>query len=288
MSTQNYLTPSEITEATIQTGIKKSKMTIVNMVLLGILAGAFIAFAAEGSNMAAFNLFAKPETYGLGKVLAGAVFGTGLMLVLIAGGELFTGNTMILAGVLDKKVSIKGMLKNWFFVYIGNFIGSIFITYMMYKSGLFSSGENMLGGVTIKIAAYKVGLTFMQAFFLGIMCNWLVCLAVWMAYGAKDMTGKIFAIFFPIWLFITSGFEHSVANMYYIPAGIMAKDNKELADAAAVLGVTPEKLSHLNWDMFFTHNLIPVTLGNIVGGGIFVAAVYWFIYIRSNKGCIDK
>ena len=288
MSTQNYLTPSEITEATIQTGIKKSKMTIVNMVILGILAGAFIAFAAEGSNMAAFNLFAKPETYGLGKVLAGAVFGTGLMLVLIAGGELFTGNTMIIAGVLEKKVSIKAMLKNWFFVYVGNFIGSIFIAYMMNKSGLFSSGDNMLGAVTIKIAAYRVGLTFMQAFFLGIMCNWLVCLGVWMAYGAKDMTGKIFAIFFPIWLFITSGFEHSVANMYYIPAGIMAKDNKALADAAAVLGVTPEKLSHLNWDMFFTHNLIPVTLGNIVGGGIFVAAVYWYVYIRSNKGCISK
>jgi len=288
MSTQNYLTPSEITEATIQTGIKKSKMTIVNMVILGILAGAFIAFAAEGSNMAAFNLFAKPETYGLGKVLAGAVFGTGLMLVLIAGGELFTGNTMIIASVLEKKVSIKAMLKNWFFVYVGNFIGSIFIAYMMNKSGLFSSGDNMLGAVTIKIAAYKVGLTFMQAFFLGIMCNWLVCLGVWMAYGAKDMTGKIFAIFFPIWLFITSGFEHSVANMYYIPAGIMAKDNKTLADAAAVLGVTPEKLSHLNWDMFFTHNLIPVTLGNIVGGGIFVAAVYWYVYIGSNKGCISK
>lgn len=283
MSTQNYLTPAEITEATIQTGIKKSKMTIVNMIILGILAGAFIAFAAEGSNMASFNLLAKPETYGLGKALAGAVFGTGLMMVLIAGGELFTGNTMIIAGVLEKKVSIKAMLKNWFFVYVGNFIGSIFIVYMMNQSGLFSSGDSMLGAVTIKIAAYKVGLTFTQAFFLGIMCNWLVCLAVWMAYGSKDMAGKILAIFFPIWLFITSGFEHSVANMYYIPAGILAKGNKTLVDAAATLGVTPEKLNHLNWEAFFTKNLIPVTLGNIVGGGIFVAAVYWFVYIRSSK-----
>lgn len=288
MSTQNYLTPPEITEATIQTGIKKSKMTSLNMIILGILAGAFIAFAAEGSNMASFNLLAKPETYGLGKVLAGAVFGTGLMLVLIAGGELFTGNTMMIAGVLEKKVSIKAMLKNWFFVYVGNFIGSIFIVYMMNQSGLFSSGDSMLGAVTIKIAAYKVGLTFSQAFFLGIMCNWLVCLAVWMAYGAKDMTGKIFAIFFPIWLFITSGFEHSVANMYYIPAGIMAKGNKTLTDAAAVLGVTPEKLNHLNWETFFINNLIPVTLGNIVGGGIFVAAVYWFVYIRSGKSWSRK
>jgi formate transporter len=288
MSTQNYLTPPEITEATIQTGIKKSKMTILNMIILGILAGAFIAFATEGSNMASFNLLAKPETYGLGKVLAGAVFGTGLMLVLIAGGELFTGNTMMIAGVLEKKVGIKAMLKNWFFVYVGNFIGSILIVYMMNQSGLFSSGDSMLGAVTIKIAAYKVGLTFIQALFLGIMCNWLVCLAVWMAYGAKDMTGKIFAIFFPIWLFITSGFEHSVANMYYIPAGIMAKGNKTLTDAAAVLGVTSEKLNHLNWETFFVNNLIPVTLGNIIGGGIFVAAVYWFVYIRSGKSWSKK
>lgn len=287
MSTKNYLTPPEITEVTIQTGIKKSKTTIVNMLILGILAGAFIAFAAEGSNMAAFNLFAKAETYGLGKVLAGAVFGTGLMLVLIAGGELFTGNTMILVGVLDKKVSIKAMLKNWFFVYVGNFIGSIFIAYMINESGLFSSGDSMLGAVTIKIAAYKVGLTFTQGLFLGIMCNWLVCLAVWMAYGAKDMTGKILAIFFPIWLFITSGFEHCVANMYYIPAGILAKNNESLTDAAAVLGVTPEKLNHLNWETFFTGNLIPVTLGNIIGGGVFVGAAYWYVYIRNSKS-LDK
>jgi formate/nitrite transporter len=283
MKTQNYLTPQEIAEATVQTGVKKSQMSISNMLLLGVLAGAFIAFAAEGSNMAAFNLFAKPETYGLGKVLAGSIFGTGLMLVIIAGGELFTGNTMMLAGVLDRKVSPWAMLRNWFFVYLGNFIGSIFIAYMMNQSGLFSSGASMLGGVTIKIAAYKVGLTFTQAFFLGIMCNWLVCLAVWMAYGAKDMAGKILAIFFPIWLFITSGFEHSIANMYYIPAGIMAKNNKAFADAAAMLGVTPGKLAHLNWETFFVNNLVPVTLGNIVGGGIFVASVYWFAFIKNSK-----
>ncbi|NLZ35353.1 MAG: formate/nitrite transporter family protein, partial [Clostridiales bacterium] len=247
MSTKNYLTPSEITEATIETAIKKTKNSKINMLILGILAGAFIAFAAEGSNMASFNLIAKAETYGLGKVLAGAIFGTGLMLVLIAGGELFTGNTLIIAGVLDKKVSLKSMLKNWFFVYLGNFIGSILIAYMMNKSGLFTSGDNMLGAVTIKIAAYKVGLTFTEGLFLGIMCNWLVCLAVWMSYGAKDMAGKILAIFFPIWLFITSGFEHSIANMYYIPAGIMAKGNIALTEAASLLGVTAEKLNHLNW-----------------------------------------
>jgi len=180
------------------------------------------------------------------------------------------------------------MLKNWFFVFLGNFVGSIFIAYMMNASGLFTSGANVLGAVTIKIAAYKVSLTFTQAFFLGIMCNWLVCLAVWMAYGAKDMTGKIFAVFFSIWLFITSGFEHSIANMYYIPAGILAKSNKAFVEAAAVLGVTPEKLNHLNWVSLFTKNLLPVTLGNIVGGGIFVAAVYWYVYIRNTKNIEKK
>lgn len=115
------------------------------------------------------------------------------------------------------------------------------------------------------------------------MCNWLVCLAVWMAYGAKDMAGKILAVFFPVWLFITSGFEHSVANMYYIPAGIMAKASGAYTKSAALLGVTPLKLSHLNWESFFIKNLFPVTLGNIVGGGIFVAAVYWYVYIKGQR-----
>lgn len=272
--------PAEIAAATIQNGIKKTRLPAARQFILGILAGAFIAFASEGSNMAAFNLFAKPETYGLGKAMAGAIFGTGLMLVLVAGGELFTGNTMIIAGILDGKVKLAAMLKNWFFVYIGNFVGSVLIAYMMVQSGLFSSGANMLGAMTIKIAVYKTGLHFMPAFYLGIMCNWLVCLAVWMATGAKDITGKLLAVFFPIWLFITSGFEHSIANMYYIPAGILAKANPAWAAEALGHGVTAEQLAHLNWSTFVVNNLVPVTLGNIVGGGLFVAAVYWFVYIK--------
>ena len=283
MNERSYLTPAEIAEYTIDTGIKKTKQTALNLFILGVLAGAFIAFAAEGSNMAAYNLFAKPETYGLGKALAGAIFGTGLMLVLVAGGELFTGNTMIIAAILEKKVTAGAMLKNWFLVYFGNFLGAVLIAYMMNKSGLYSSSAGLLGGMTIKIASYKVGLTFMQAFYLGIMCNWLVCLAVWMCYGAKDVAGKLLAVLFPIWLFITSGFEHSVANMYYIPAGIMAKCTKSFADSAMTLGVTAEKLANLNWGSFIVNNLVPVTLGNIVGGGIFVAAVYWFVYIRKKE-----
>ncbi|MGH4138641.1 formate/nitrite transporter family protein [Clostridium sp.] len=273
------LTPKEIATYTEQAGIKKTSMKASTSLILSILAGAFIAFASEGSNMAAFNLFAKPETYGLGKCIAGAIFGTGLMLVVIAGGELFTGNTLIIISVLKGKVKWTKMFKNWSIVYLGNFIGSIFIAFMMVQSGLFNSGANGLGGATIKIAAYKVGLSFMPALYLGIMCNWLVCLAVWMSYGSKTMVGKIFAVFFPIWLFITSGFEHSVANMYYIPAGIMAKTNEAWLAASHV---TPEKLAGLNWGTFVTKNLIPVTIGNIIGGAIFVGTVYWFAYLKDS------
>ena len=274
------MTPKEIVTATIETGIKKVKTKPLNQFILGILAGAFIAFASEGSNMAAFNLFAKPETYGLGKAIAGVVFATGLMLVIIAGGELFTGNTLITIGVLEKKIKLKDMLSNWFFVYLGNFVGAVFIAYMMNMSGLFNSGDNMLGGITLKIAAYKTHLTFSQAFYLGIMCNWLVCIAVWMSYGAKDIIGKCFAIFFPISLFITSGFEHSIANMYYIPAGILAKSNASWVEAS---GLTAEKLANLNWNTFITKNLVPVTIGNIVGGVILVAGVYWFTYYKNSE-----
>ncbi len=275
-----YLSPREIAESTVQTGINKVKLSPLNQLILGILAGAFIAFAAEGSNMAAFNLFANSDTYGLGKVLAGAVFGVGLMLVIIADGELFTGNTLIVLSVLEKQVKIKDMLRNWTIVYIGNLIGSVLIAYMMARSGLFNSGANMLGAVTIKIAVYKVELSFLSAFYLGIMCNWLVCLAVWISYSAKDITGKILGVFFPIWLFVTSGFEHSIANMYYIPAGIMAKAN---ANWTAASGLSIEKLNGLNWGTFIINNLIPVTLGNIVGGAFFVAGLYWMAYLKKKN-----
>lgn len=272
------LKPAEILDYTIETAVGKANGSFLKLLVLGIMAGAFIAFAAEGSNMAAFNLFYQPETYGLGKALAGSIFGTGLMLVVLCGGELFTGNTLILTAVCEKRVKVTQMLRNWVIVYIGNLIGSLFIAFMMYQSGLFTSGADVLGAVTIKIAAYKTGLTFTQAFFLGIMCNWLVCLAVWLSYGADTMAGKILGIFFPIWLFITSGFEHSVANMYYIPAGIMAKANASFAELSHV---SAEALAQLNWGSFFIDNLIPVTLGNIVGGGIFVGMAYWFVYKKA-------
>ena len=236
------------------------------------MAGAFIAFSAHGSNMASYNLFANPDTYGLGRALAGAVFGAGLMMILLGGGELFTGNSLIIVGVLDRRVKIRQMLLNWLLVYIGNFAGSLVIAWMVCQSGLLNSSGGLLGGITIKIAANKTYLPFHSAFFMGIMCNWLVCLAVWVSSGARDTTGKVLSIFFIVGLFVISGFEHSIANMYYIPAGILAKQNQlwlKISNTSAA------QLDSLNWINFFVKNLLPVTLGNIIGGSGIVGFLYW-------------
>ncbi|MDR1855966.1 MAG: formate/nitrite transporter family protein [Desulfovibrio sp.] len=270
-------TPGEICQFVSDLGVKKAAASASYLILLGVLAGAFIAFAAQGSNMAAFNLLADPGTYGLGRCLAGTVFPTGLMLVLLAGGELFTGNTLMAVTLVQGRISFGAMLRNWGYVYLGNFLGSVLLAHMIVSSGLLGSGGGLLGGVTVKIASGKVSYSFVAAFYLGILCNWLVCLAVWLCFGAGDMAGKILGVFCPIWLFITSGFEHSVANMYYVPAGIMAKST---AAWAAASGLTPEKLDALTWGAFIWKNLLPVTLGNIVGGSIFVGMAYWFAYLR--------
>ncbi|KPU43378.1 putative formate transporter 1 [Oxobacter pfennigii] len=279
-----FYTPQEITKNYVESGHKRATLSSKKLILLGILAGAFIAFAAEGSNQAIHTI----ESVGIGKALAGALFSTGLMMVIMAGGELFTGNCLIIISCAEGRTRWRDMAKNLFFVYIGNFIGSVLIAYLIFKSGQLGFSGGLLGGYTIKTATYKTGLTFTNAFILGILCNWLVCIAVWMASAAKDITGKVFAIFFPIWLFITSGFEHSIANMYYIPAGIMAKSNPAFVEQAIKLGVSPEKIAALNWGTFITKNLIPVTLGNIVGGAVCVGLAYWFIYSHKSVNLVEE
>jgi len=275
-------TGGEIFEVSVGVAKAKAASGAGKLIILGILAGAFIALAAQGSNMAAFNLLASGDTYGLGKALAGAVFTVGLMLVVIAGAELFTGNTLMIGGVVRREITLGAMLRNWVIVYASNLVGALLITCMIHWSGLLHSGGDLLGAVTIKIAAGKTALPFESAFVLGILCNWLVCLAVWMAFATTSMTGKIFAIFFPIWLFVTSGFEHSVANMYYIPAGIIASGTDAFVEAAQKIGLTDAALDNLNWHGFFINNLIPVTLGNIVGGCLFVSLAYYLAYKKKG------
>lgn len=277
---KGYLTPMEISKEYVEIGMTKARSPILRVLILSILAGAFIAFAAEGSNTAIHGI----SDIGLQKTLAGVLFATGLMMVVIAGAELFTGNTLIIISCVSGKTTWNEMLKNWSLVYGGNFIGSMIIVILISQSGQLNFSNGLLGAFTLKVAAGKTALTFIQAFSLGILCNWLVCLAVWMASGAKDIVGKVFAIFFPILLFITSGFEHSVANMYYIPAGILAKANPQYVKLAMEqYGVSAAKIDHLNWLSFVTDNLIPVTLGNIVGGAIFVGVFYWVGYQYEMK-----
>jgi len=264
----------ELVEFSSETAIKKAESSTIRLVVLGILAGAYIAFAAQGSTMAAYNLLADPSTYGLGRALTGAVFSVGLMLCVIAGAELFTGNTLMAGAVAQRRIGLGGMLRNWGIVYVANFVGSILLVCMIATSGLWHASGDLLGAVTIKIAAGKTALAFDSAFVLGIMCNWLVCLAVWMAWSSESVGGKFAGIFFPIWLFVTSGFEHSIANMYYIPAGIVAKSVPEYAAKALEIGVSPGAIEGLNWFSFAVHNLVPVTLGNIVGGAFFVSLMY--------------
>lgn len=274
----------ELLDTMYETSAAKAGASWIRLAVLGILAGAFIAFAAEGSTMAAFNLLSENAAYGLGRTLAGAVFSVGLMLVVVAGAELFTGNTMMAGALAHRNISFGGMLRNWGIVYAANMAGSLLIVCMMNSSGLWHSSGELLGAVVIKIAAGKTALGFESAFVLGIMCNWLVCLGVWMAWAADGVGAKLAACFFPIWLFVMSGFEHCVANMYYIPAGIIAKAAPEYAAKAMEIGVSAEALEGLGWHSFFITNLAPVTFGNIVGGAFFVALAYAAANYKRKKG----
>ena len=278
-SERNFMKPTEILNSVTEAAQIKADGSFGKLFILGILAGAFIAFGAEGSTMATFTLLASPATYGLGRALSGVIFAAGLIMVVLAGAELFTGNTLMLCGVLEKKIKTSAMLRSWVIVYAGNLAGALLIAWLMNRTGLFSAGEDMLGAMTVKIGACKTSLDFGRAFILGILCNWLVCLAVWISSGADGTAGKILGIVFPIGLFVTSGFEHSIANMYYIPAAIFAK--ADFSEAALDAGLDLQALNSLDWYGFFVTDLIPVTLGNIAGGCIFVALAYWICYRKA-------
>jgi formate/nitrite transporter len=277
MNDVNFFPPKDVAAKMCDTGVGKCKLPILKMFILAILAGVYIAFGAQ-----LFLLVGSDSTLGFGftRFLSASVFTVGLMMVVVGGAELFTGNNLVLIAALDKKVTWGELLKNWVVVYIGNFVGSIILAAFLFWGGTWSLNGNLVGANALKVALSKTSLTFAQAFFRGILCNWLVCMAVWMAMASKDVIGKLFAIYFPIMAFVASGFEHSVANMFFIPYGIFLKSNPKVLEVA---GKTLADLANLNWGTLFTVNLIPVTLGNIVGGAIFVGAVYWYVYLLSKK-----
>ena len=273
---KRFLAPAAIADAMIGVGKGKCSLKTSQMLLLGIFAGAYIAFGAFACGMVSHSV----DNVGLSKLVGAAVFPVGLMLVVMCGAELFTGNNLIAVAYLNKDVTMNQMLKNWVVVYIGNFIGSIAVAALIIGSGLLTTSGGALGATAIKVASAKVSLTFGQAVIRGILCNILVVLAVWFAVGAQDFISKIWACWFPIMLFVLAGFEHSIANMYFIPVGIMAKANAQFAQ---VSGLTAEALANINWGTFLVNNIIPVTIGNVIGGAVIVSWVYWYVYKGSKK-----
>jgi len=272
-------TPATIADTLTRTVCRqKTRESILRLAILGFFAGVYIGFGAQLAIMVTHDLAAFVGV-GISKLIGGAVFSVGLMLVVVAGAELFTGNNLIVLSVLDRQVTVRKLLRNWTIVYSANLVGSLLLVLLMYWSGLWKTDGGLVGAKALSIANAKVNLTFLQAFARGILCNWLVCLAVWMAVSARAVVGKVFAIFFPIMAFVASGFEHSVANMFFIPMGLALKGQVAVVTAA---GLT-EKLSHLTVGGMVM-NLIPVTLGNIVGGAFFVATLYWVVYVRKERG----
>ncbi len=273
-----FLSPKEISESVIEISKQKAKIRILPMLLLGFLAGVYIGFGAELYTIVTHDL-ARYLGIGFAKFLGGSVFSVGLMLVILGGAELFTGNCLCFSGVLDHSVSAKRLIRNWIIVYFANFAGAIFLVVLMYYSGLWKVGNFGVAWAAIKTATGKVNLSFLEAFCRGVGCNWLVCLAVWLAISGRDSVSKIFGIYFPIMAFVASGFEHSIANMYFIPMGLFLKGEGVLTSSLASI----PNIEALGWQAFFIKNLIPVTLGNIIGGAIFVGGIYYLVFRQKGS-----
>lgn len=246
--------------------------------VLAIMAGALIAFGAQVS-LTVMTGTAENLSWGIAKLVGAMTFATGLMMVVLTGAELFTGNVMMTFSVIEKKTSFAKLLRNWTIVYIGNFIGSLLIAMLIYYSGCSHNSHEALGVLSLTTAYQKVNLTWVEAFTRGILCNWLVCLAIWMASSARLVIGKIFAIFFPIVTFVASGYEHSIANMFFLTNGLFAKNTAAIVAAS---GLTTEQLSTLSVKSMFLNSLIPVTLGNMVGAIVFVVFFFWTAYLRDD------
>ncbi len=271
------LPPAEMARRAADVGRVKATLPIASMFALAVLAGAFIAMGAIFATTVTANGTELP--YGVARLLAGLVFSLGLILVVIAGAELFTGNNLIVMAWASRRVSTVELARNWAVVYTGNFVGAIATAALMFGTQQHTFGRGAVGAQALAIASAKTGLGFGQAVALGVMCNALVCMAVWLCYSARTTTDRILAIVLPIAAFVAAGFEHSVANMYFIPIGLFVKSD---AGFVASLDSLPD-LSGLTWGAFFVDNLIPVTIGNIVGGTLLVGALYWFVYLRPAR-----
>lgn len=260
--------PLEIAQNYVEIGIHKVRLSAFKMLVLGFFAGVFIGFAGIASTVGS----AVVENSSLSRLVSACLFPAGMAMVLVAGSELFTGNNLIVIALLEKKITLLQMLKNWGFVFLGNFIGAAFVAFMV----VYGHTPDLLGGrladSVVNAALHRVNLTFMDSVIRGILCNILVCIAVWAAFASKTVSGKLLMSFWPVMLFVLCGFEHSIADIYFCLAGIFT---------AAEYGIAAEGLSV---GSFLLKNLLPVTLGNIVGGAGIVGVGYWLMYLRHTPG----
>lgn len=262
---KRYLTPAETVRTIVENGKRVLTQSRLRTLVLSLLAGFYIAFGAQLATV----LTQDAATFvgkGIAALLGGSVFSLGLMLVVICGAELFTGNSLLTSSALQGEISWWKLLENWSIVILGNLAGSLFFAGLMFESKLYMNGD--VAEHSIRIATVKCQLPFTVALVRGILCNWLVCLAVFMATAARDVTGKMLACYVPIMAFVASGFEHSIANMYFIPTGLL------------LAGELGRDIPGLTWTTFFMGNLLPVTLGNILGGVLFVASAYWYVHLK--------
>ena len=265
------LPPVDVARKAATVGVAKVAMPRLNVFVLAVLAGAFIALGADFATTVMAGSSQLP--FGVARLLGGLAFSLGLILVVVAGAELFTGNNLVVMAWASRRVTTRRLLGNWALVYAGNFVGAIGTVLLVYLGRQYEFGGGAVGESALRIADAKTSLGFVQAVALGALCNALVCLAVWLSYSARTVTDKILAVVPPIAAFVAAGFEHSVANMYFVPFGLLVKDELEVPGLA---------LENLTWRGFLVDNLLPVTIGNVIGGAVMVGTVYWLVYLRER------
>lgn len=276
----NLFTAAEVSANYSLAGAAKTKLPIAKMFVLAILSGFLIGIPTAVTNMATYAL----ENNSVVRIVCGVLFAFGLGTVVLTGAELFTGNSLITISVLDKKATMSGMLRNWGVVFVGNFLGIMIVTFICARFGWLSAGGNALAAYTIKLAVGKMSMPFMNAFMMGVLCNALVALGVLLALMGKDVFSRMAAAWVPVMFFVVCGFNHSIADMAYCTLGLFAKATPAYTEAAAAIGVD---LTKLTWGNYFAGNMLPVTLGNVVGG-VAVAFVFWFAWIRKPKEAAVK
>lgn len=279
--TLDALLPAEIAKKAEDIGVKKANLGAIDTLVLAILAGAFIALGAVFSTTVAAGA-AGHLPFGVTRLLSGLVFSLGLILVVVAGAELFTGNNLIIMAWASGKVSLGRLLRNWTLVYLGNLIGATGTAVLVFASGQYKFGGGAIGQTALAIGNAKLQFTLVEGVVLGILCNGLVCLAVWLSYSGRSTTDKILAIVLPIAAFVAAGFEHSIANMYFLPIALFVRAGAEDTFWTAI-GTSPDAYPNLTWTNSIIGNLVPVTLGNMIGGVVLVGLVYWFAYLRNRK-----